>query len=255
MNKLLYESKIELNESIASETKENIIEFLIGEGYGTYAKRLQTYKFVIAHMYHGVFIEVAAMFPDYNEIVINPSMVDATKMVVAGNKTDKRRPEVKMMEQLSVLIRHELLHFLLVHTHRFEEYLKSIDPNWETELKKYTVQDLSNQAMDYEISLEGYDEHDKEVVRLMTLNNVVVGGLIAEDDHPEWGKKTMEEMYQILKDEHDRQMAEKQKYAEAYAKAMAALKDLTDDQLKEVLDQVFWGKSPVNPNTLQKIFD
>lgn len=192
MNKLV--------ESTVETTKEIIRNYLIQEGYGTYAKRLAAYKFYIADVWHEHYIAVAAMFPDYAEVVINPAMVDATKMFVAG---DARDDVTKMMDQLSVLIRHELLHFLLVHQQRLYDHMKDTDPQFEVNYRKRSIQEVANEAMDYEISIEGYDAHDKEVIRLMTLNNRVVGGLIAEDDHPDWGKKTMEEMFDILRKEHE----------------------------------------------------
>lgn len=203
-------NKTALNESLADDIKEELIEYLGEEGYATYSRRLRQYKFIIADKYHGHYIDVAAMFPSTNEIVINPSMLDSNKMAVKSfsdknntqairNKVqnDKRTIDEKKMEQLSVLIRHELLHFLLVHSKRLLDLIKTKHPEWK-KLNFYALQDLANYAEDYEISLDGYDDHDKEVVRLMTLNNEVVGGLIAEDDHPEWGKKTMEEMLELI---------------------------------------------------------
>ena len=77
-------------------------------------------KFIIADVYHGSRISVAAMFPDKAEIVINPAMVDEKQFL--GQKK-------KMMDQLSVLVRHELLHFLLVHSKRMIIHLSKKDPD------------------------------------------------------------------------------------------------------------------------------
>ena len=86
-----------LNESLSDEIKETIIEYLIDEGYGTYARRLRVYKFIVADRYHGSYIDVAAMFPTSAEIVVNPNMVDISKMYVAG---DIREDTEKLLAQL-----------------------------------------------------------------------------------------------------------------------------------------------------------
>ena len=55
--------------------------------------------------------------------------------------------------------------------------------------------------MDWELSDIGYDDHDKEVVRLMQLNGDILGGLILSDDHPEWVNKPMEELFDLIRQE------------------------------------------------------
>jgi hypothetical protein len=52
------------------------------------------------------------------------------------------------MRQLSVLIRHELLHFLLVHERRLVDHLKATDPNFEDTYKKASIHRIANYAMD-----------------------------------------------------------------------------------------------------------
>ena len=92
--------------------KEQVISMLISEGYGTYAKRLKEFDFIVAHVYNRAYIEVAAMFPSTGEIVINPAFL-------ADEKT---------FSQLSLVVRHELLHFLLVHEKRLFD--RRFDPLW-----------------------------------------------------------------------------------------------------------------------------
>lgn len=181
-----------LIESLSSTWKSRIILYLKQEGYVTYANRLEDIKFIIADMYHGERIEVAAMIAERAEMVINPAMVD-TSYFQGQTK--------KMMDQLSVLVRHELLHFLLVHSKRLIDHLVKINPNWKKDLRGYPIGRLSNLAADWDLSREGYDEHDKEVVRLMTRNGKVIGGLILSDDHPEWINLTYEEILDKLIEE------------------------------------------------------
>ena len=162
--------------------KELVIAMLIDEGYGTYAKRLQEFDFLVTDFHYGNYISVAAMFPKTGEICINPSfLVDA--------------PDGRIFKQLSVVVRHELLHFLLMHERRFYDHLKAIDPEFEKSYRDPTINELANFAMDWDLSREGYDDHDKEVVRTMTLNGKVIGGLILD--------KPMEEIFDLVRKEHE----------------------------------------------------
>jgi hypothetical protein len=168
--------------------KEQLIQHLIDNGYGTYARRLKEFEVFVADMFNGVPINTAAMFPETGEIVINPGFFDLPDEDQAWN-------------QLSVLIRHEMLHFLLVHEKRLVDHMKDTDPDFESNYKKASIHKIANYAMDWELSELGYDDHDKEVVRVMTLNGEVIGGLILSDDHPEWLNKPMEELYELVKKE------------------------------------------------------
>lgn len=199
----------------AESWKREIDLYLRKEGYVTYADRLQDIDFIIADVYRGERIEVAAMFEDRAEMVINPAMVDEDSF---ASEADRE----KMMQQLSVLVRHELLHFLLVHSRRFEDYLIKKDPNWRQTFRGYSIYEISNIAADYDLSQAGYDDHDKQVVRNMTRSGKVIGGLILSDQHPEWINLTYEELLDKLIE----------KRAEEIKKA----KELFD-QLQQLMDQ------------------
>jgi hypothetical protein len=168
--------------------KEQLIQHLIDNGYGTYAKRLREFDVYVAEIFNGIPIGTAAMFPNTGDIVINPGFFDLPD-------------ENQAWDQLSVLIRHEMLHFLLVHEKRLVDHLMDTDPNFEESYKQASIHQIANYAMDWELSDIGYDEHDKEVVRIMTLNGEVIGGLILSDDHPEWLNKPMEELFELVKKE------------------------------------------------------
>jgi hypothetical protein len=115
--------------------KEQLIEHLIDNGYGTYAKRLKEFDVIVADMYNGVPIEVAAMFPYGYEIVINPGFLDDPD-------------EDHAMNQLSVIIRHEVLHFLLTHEQRLVDHLKATDPDFAKTYKDPSIHQIANYAMD-----------------------------------------------------------------------------------------------------------
>ena len=170
------------------QVKEMIIDMLINEGYGTYAKRLKEFEFIVADFYGGTYIPVAAMFPQLGCIVINTGFLD----------------DEETFKQLSVIVRHELLHFLLMHEKRLYDHLKATDPDFEESYKKASIHEIANYAMDWELSERGYDDHDKDVVRNMTLNGRVCAGLILSDQHPEWLGKPMEEIFELQKKEYEK---------------------------------------------------
>lgn len=192
------------------QVKQLIISKLAADGYGTYAKRFQDFNFILADTYYGSPIPVAAMDPEKGNIVINPSLLDLNSI---------RGDEDKALTQLCLLIRHELLHFLLVHQKRLQKHLEKTDKNFKQTYADATIHELANYAMDYDISNLGYDAHDKEVVKLMTINGNVVGGLVTEVDHPEWAtlsldrltkkvEKSMEEMFDILRKDYEKKKAD-----------------------------------------------
>jgi hypothetical protein len=112
--------------------KEQVLDLLIKEGYGTYAKRLREFDFLVTDMYHGYPVEVALMNPDTGDIAINPAFLESEKY----------------FKQLSVVVRHELLHFLLVHEKRLYDHLEASDPDFENTYKKASIHQLANIAMD-----------------------------------------------------------------------------------------------------------
>ena len=230
--------------------KEQLIQHLIDNGYGTYARRLKEFEVFVADMFNGVPINTAAMFPETGEIVINPGFFDLPDEDQAWN-------------QLSVLIRHEMLHFLLVHEKRLVDHMKDTDPDFENNYRKASIHQIANYAMDWELSELGYDDHDKEVVRVMTLNGEVIGGLILSDDHPEWLNKPMEELYELVKKEVEEGRMQlppsppggggggsgsgkgpSQEYADGWNAIMAKFDDpnFSDEDLADLISQISSGQ-------------
>lgn len=114
------------------------------------------------------------------------------------------------MDQVEVIIRHEILHFYLKHAERTLKklaQLKGLDPNdiddmSVKELEKEIYGDpeqLANWAADFDISNQGYTDKDKNIVR-------TIHGLVTEDHHSDWVDLSMEEMYErLLKERENRQ--------------------------------------------------
>lgn len=230
--------------------KEQLIEHLIDHGYGTYARRLQEFDVYVVDMLNGCAINTAAMFPETGEIAINPGFFELAD-------------EDRAMDQLSVLIRHEMLHFLLVHEKRLFDHLVATDPKFEETYKKASIHQIANYAMDWELSELGYDDHDKEVVRVMTLNGEVIGGLILSDDHPEWLHKPMEELFELVKKDIDEGRMQlppnepgggggaggrggkgpSQEYADGWNAIMAKFDDpnVSDQEINDLINQISSG--------------
>ena len=199
--------------------KENIKELLNTQGYHTYVERLDDFDFYVVDAYNGEYVAVAFMVPKDGCICINPGFIV---------DMDERGP---IFQQLSVVVRHELLHFLLCHEKRFIDYLKKTDPDFERTYKyRQDIHTIANFAMDYDLGNVGYDEYDKEVVRNMTLNGQFIGGLLSEEvkngqtklwgagisrykgdfelltgsQFQGWENKSFEEMFQMLREEHEK---------------------------------------------------
>lgn len=174
--------------------KEEVLTILNEEGYPTYAKLLNQFEF---------------------NLTSDPS-------VVGYMETDKGRIVLNRgldIEQVSVIARHEILHFYLEHERRLLQKLaQQIGANLD-DLDDIKIRDLKkdlyknsnfNIAADYEISNRGYTDADKDTVRRIKLNGQELSLLVTEDQHPDWGSLSVEEMYdrlnkQMQKDQQDAQ--------------------------------------------------
>ncbi|MBQ6627971.1 MAG: hypothetical protein IJH65_04065 [Methanobrevibacter sp.] len=114
------------------------------------------------------------------------------------------------MDQVEVIIRHEILHFYLKHAQRTLRklaQLKGLDPDSiddmtvkELEREIYGDPDqLANWAADFDISNQGYTDKDKAIIRSLH-------ALVTEDHYSDWTDLTMEEMYErLLKERENKQ--------------------------------------------------
>jgi len=103
------------------EVRTRIIQKLGEDGYATYADRLKEFEFLVTDFYRGQRIDTAAMFDD-GTLCISPNFI-------VGIDSADEKVKNKCLDQLSVLVRHELLHYLLAHIIRFLEYLHKKFPN------------------------------------------------------------------------------------------------------------------------------
>lgn len=173
-------------------TRDYIQTKLSKEGYPTYAKILGNFDLNLT----GNPTVVGFMEPDKGRIVLNKGLDE---------------------NQVSVIVRHEILHQFLEHERRLLKKLcnehnldfDKVDDNSLEDIKrKLYSNDLFNRAADYEISNRGYTDKDKDTVRNILLNGQVLTGLVTEDDHPDWVDMSVEEMYDKLRESQDQQNQE-----------------------------------------------
>ena len=181
------------------QAKSQIMEFLAKQGYPRYAALLSNFD-----------VNRTAD-PDTVAYVEN----DRARIVVNKNL---------YLEQLSVVIRHELLHRWLNHNYRLGEHVGQ--DKW----KKRTYQQhmIGNIAADYEISNRGYTDEDKERVRTLMIKDKVMRGLVTEDDHPDWVDLSVEEMYDKLTEKLEQDQKAFQKFLDELIEN-GLYQDLEDD--------------------------
>ena len=143
--------------------KSQVMNVLGKQGYATYARLLQLFDM---HLTKDPDV-VAYMIPSKAIIVINEGLD---------------------IDQVSTVVRHEILHEYLSHQLRMERHLNGKPENHLQ----------ANIAGDYDISNQGYTEQDKRIARSIVLNGKVISGLVTEDQHPDWVDLSYEEMYDRL---------------------------------------------------------
>lgn len=173
--------------TISVGAKQKIIKILREQGYPRYAKLVSLFDIYLTDDPN----VIGYMVPGKAKIVLNKGL---------------------NIYQVSVIVRHEILHEFFTHYERqvaFDSAHKELGSNHE----------IANIAADYEISNRGYTTMDKADIRSIKLNGKLLSGLVTEDHYPEWKGLSFEEMYENL-------LKEQQANEEA-------LKDLLD-QLKKV---------------------
>lgn len=146
--------------------KEQIIRKLRSEGYPTYARLFDLFDLNLTDNPD----VVGYMLPGKAKIVLNENL---------------------SIDQVSTVVRHEILHEWLSHGARSEKFNKE-HPDLLPD------HDTANIAADYEISNVGYTDKDKRAARAIILGNKTLQGLVTEDQYPGWEDKSFEEMYEEL---------------------------------------------------------
>lgn len=176
--------------------KEFIQTKLSKEGYPTYASLLKYFDLNLTDRPD----TIAYMEPNKGRIVVNRGLDE---------------------DQVSVVIRHEILHQYLEHEQRLLKKLAREANMDYDKLNDLELQELKqnlyknrdfNIAGDYEISNLAYTDRDKETIRQININGNILCGLVTEDDHPDWVELSVEEMFDKLKEEREKRLNELPKY-------------------------------------------
>lgn len=152
--------------------KNLLLDMLNKQGYPTYSRLLDKFHINLTSDPK----VIAYMEPGKGRIVINRGLD---------------------LEQVSMIVRHEILHEYLSHQIRAERHVGA--DKWKN--RSGIEHDAFNRAADYEISNRGYTDADKVTARSIRLNGETLTGLVTDIDHPEWVNMSMEEMYDELSKE------------------------------------------------------
>lgn len=172
--------------------KQLIMRNLSEQGYPTYAKLLNEFDLNLTENPN----VIAFMEPAKGRIVVNRGLEES---------------------QVSVVIRHEILHSYLKHEKRLLQKLARDSELDYNELINTGMQDVLddlknklysnddfNIAADYEISNLAYTDVDKDTIRQININGQILSGLVTEDQHPDWVDYSVEDMYQELVNQRKR---------------------------------------------------
>lgn len=190
------------NTTLSEGAKKQLIRTLREEGYPTYAWLLEPFDIYLTDDPE----TVGYMIPSQAKIVLN---------------------ELLSIDQVSTIVRHELLHEWLTHARRTQKFDKE-HPD------RMTNHEIANIAADFEISNRGYTEKDKRNSRRLKLGGQVVQGLVTEDQYPGWEDMSFEEMYDKLTDEYTKDMKEMQKKLQPL---IDKLNKMSPQELDKLIDQ------------------
>lgn len=147
------------------------------------------------------------------------------------------------VEQVSVVVRHEILHEYFNHAKRFSDHLGDAVYNGRSS----GMHQRMNIAGDYDISNRGYTEEDKKNIRAIKLLDKTLSGLVTEDKHPDWVGLTVTQMYDKLEDEMKEKKEEMKKdleqkfadhtkeYIDTYNKIIRKYGNVSDEELADVI--------------------
>jgi hypothetical protein len=150
--------------------KKKLIALLRDDGKGhrhaKYAERLEDF-----------IVKIVALEDD-PEMTAAVNFEEVTIYISEGFLTD---PDT--FYQLNVLMRHELAHYLMQHQIRMlDKLISKYGKDEGTRMSmSIAIHKLLNIIEDFEISNKRYTEADKLIVKNMTLNFEVIGGLVTEE--------------------------------------------------------------------------
>ena len=186
-----------------TDLKNDIIDILRNQGYATYARLLQLFDVYTTDDPNAI----AYMIPGKAAIVLNENAL--------------------YEDQVSVLVRHEILHEFLTHMERQIEF-ENAHPGLKAPKSNNK---LANIAADFEISNVGYTDNDKYRIKNIQMGNNYLQGLVTELEEPGWENLTFEEMYEKL-------LEKSQEEQEQIAQQLQNMSDIDADTLQRISDEI-----------------
>ena len=144
--------------------------------------------------------------------------------------------------QLNVLMRHELAHYLMQHQIRMlDKLISKYGKDEGTRMSmSIAIHQLLNIIEDFEISNKRYTEADKLIVKNMTLNFEVIGGLVTEEIRKDWQNLSVIEMYDMLSKEIEA-IQSSLKYSWNYGEKVANIGEADQDWLKKSIRNIAYN--------------
>lgn len=218
--------------------KKKLIALLRDDGKGhrhaKYAERLED------------FIVKIVSLEDDPEMTASVNFKEVTIYISEGFLTDPNT-----FYQLNVLMRHELAHYLMQHQIRMlDKLISKYGKDSGTRMSmSIAIHKLLNIIKDFEISNKRYTEADKLIIKNMTLNFEVIGGLVTEEIRKDWQKLSVIEMYDMLSDEIDA-IQRSLYWSWSYGESVAEIGESDQDWLKKNIRNIAYTyadeKRPTN---------
>lgn len=159
---------------LSAAAKRQIMKILNNDGYRAYAEFLSK----------------------LNVKLVDPEECASARIDNKGNISINRTLNA---DQVSVIVRHEILHLRLDHFNRLYKWIEQHPGKEPTDPKARQIfYQMNNVAADMEISNRGYTNKDKRAVRNIMLGDEIVSGVVTEDEYPDWVDLTFEEMFDRL---------------------------------------------------------
>ena len=209
--------------------KKKLIALLRDDGKGhrhaKYAERLEDF-----------IVKIVALEDD-PEMTAAVNFEEVTIYISEGFLTD---PDT--FYQLNVLMRHELAHYLMQHQIRMlDKLISKYGKDKGTRMSmSIAIHKLLNIIEDFEISNKRYTEADKLIVKNMTLNFEVIGGLVTEEIRKDWQSLSVIEMYDMLSKEID-SIQSSLRWSWNYGESVAEIGESDKDWLKKSIRNIAYN--------------
>ena len=192
--------------TLNNAAKRQIIRKLNEQGYPSYARLLDLFDVYLTDD-PGV---VGYMLPGKAAITLNKGL---------------------SINQVSTIVRHEILHEYFTHHERTQKF----DKEHPDLLPLGSDHEASNIAGDYEISNRGYTDADKNIARNIIMgegeNQKILRGLVTEDQYPGWENMTFEELYEKI-------LEERKKDSEKFKKTLQQLQKISKKDIEDLEKEI-----------------